>query len=203
MPQAVRRRAEQKLHVIFGEGYGMTELSGTALFDGEPSPYAEVKLAGDGEILVRGDQVTAGYWRDELATREAFAGGWFHTGDLGEQNADGRITIVDRSKDIIITGGENVASREVEDAIHEHPAVAAVAVVGVPDEYWGEAICAVVVRRADSTLTADDVVEHVRARLAGFKKPRHVLFVDELPVNAAGKVVKAELRRFAVEQLAE
>ena len=202
IPPVVRARAEDRLRVTFSEGYGMTELSGNAVFDGRASPYVELRIA-NGEILVRGDQVTAGYWRDDAATAEAFAGGWFHTGDLGTWDTEGRLRISDRSKDVIITGGENVSSREVEDLIHEHPGVAAVAVVGVPDEYWGEAICAVVVPRSGSALTGGDVVDHVRARLAGFKKPRHVLLVDELPVNAAGKVVKAELRRFAVEQLAK
>jgi acyl-CoA synthetase (AMP-forming)/AMP-acid ligase II len=195
IPPAVRRRAEDRLRVSFTEGYGMTELSGNAVFDGQPSPYVAIELAPDGEILVRGDQVTAGYWRDDSATREAFAGGWFHTGDVGEWDDDGRLHVVDRSKDVIITGGENVASREVEDVLHEHPAITAAAVVGVPDAYWGEAIAAAVVVRPDAALTEDDVVAHVAAHLAGFKKPRHVMFVDALPVNAAGKVVKAELRK--------
>jgi acyl-CoA synthetase (AMP-forming)/AMP-acid ligase II len=106
---------------------------------------------------------------------------------------------VDRSKDVIITGGENVMSREVEDVLHEHPAVASAAVVGVPDDYWGEAICAVVEPRGE--VTAAELVAHVGERLAGFKKPKHVVFVEALPVNAAGKVLKAELRRLAAEHL--
>ena len=193
IPPTVRERAAKKLGVTFTEGYGMTELSGTALFDGRPSPWVEVQLGPGDEVLVRGDQVTVGYWRDDEATAEAFdADGWFHTGDIGAQDDEGNIRIVDRAKDVIITGGENVASREVEDVLHEHPAIAAAAVVGVPDDYWGEAICAVVVRRAE--LTEDEVIEHVRTRLASFKKPRRVVFVDALPVNAAGKVLKSELR---------
>ena len=194
IPPAARRRAEERLHLTFTEGYGMTELSGNAVFDGRPSPYVTIDLATDGEILVRGDQVTPGYWRDDAATAEAFAGGWFHTGDIGAWDDDGRLRVVDRAKDVIITGGENVASREVEDVLHEHPSIASAAVLGVPDAYWGEAIAAAVVIRPGATLTEDEVIAHVGEHLAGFKRPRHVVFVDALPVNAAGKVVKAELR---------
>jgi acyl-CoA synthetase (AMP-forming)/AMP-acid ligase II len=199
MSDALRRRAADRLGATLSEGYGMTELSGNAVFDGRPGPLAAVRLDPDtGEILVRGDQVTAGYWSDPVVTAESFAGDWFRTGDVGEWR-DGLLHVVDRRKDIIITGGENVASREVEDALHDHPAVADVAVVGVPDEHWGEAICAVVVHRHE--VTADELVEHVRTRLAGFKKPRHVVFVEALPRNASGKVRKDELRRIAARHL--
>jgi acyl-CoA synthetase (AMP-forming)/AMP-acid ligase II len=161
-------------------------------------------LVGDvGEIVVRGDQVTSGYWRDPVATAEAFAGGWFHTGDLGEWDEEGRVHIVDRRKDIIVTGGENVSSREVEDVLHDHPGVATVAVVGVPDEHWGESICAVVVPRPGAHVDLADLVALARTRLAGFKQPRHVVLVDALPVNASGKVRKAELRRLAAEHLGD
>jgi acyl-CoA synthetase (AMP-forming)/AMP-acid ligase II len=208
IPPAVLRRAVERLGVTFSGSYGMTELSGAAAFEGVPVPLISFRVVDDamadvapgevGEIVARGDQVTAGYWRDPVATAEAFAGGWFHTGDLGRWDGD-RLLIVDRSKDVIITGGENVMSREVEDVLHEHPAVASVAVVGVPDEYWGEAICAVVEARGE--VTAAELIAHVGARLAGFKKPKHVVFVEALPVNAAGKVMKAELRRLAAEHL--
>jgi acyl-CoA synthetase (AMP-forming)/AMP-acid ligase II len=200
MPATLRARATERLAgVTLSEGYGMTELSGNAAFDGVPGPLAAIRLDPDtGEILVRGDQVTAGYWSDPVATAESFDGDWFRTGDVGEWR-DGRLHVVDRRKDIIITGGENVASREVEDALHDHPAVAEAAVVGVPDEHWGEAICAVVVTRHD--VEVDDLVDHVRARLAGFKKPRHVVFVEALPRTASGKVRKDELRRIAARHL--
>ena len=199
MSDSLRRRAADRLGATLSEGYGMTELSGNAVFDGRPGPLAAVRLDPDtDEILVRGDQVNAGYWSDPVGTAESFAGDWFRTGDVGAWRDD-RLHVVDRRKDIIITGGENVASREVEDALHDHPAVADVAVVGVPDEHWGEAICAVVVTRQD--VTADELVEHVRARLAGFKKPRHVVFVEALPRNASGKVRKDELRRIAARHL--
>ncbi|MCU1377069.1 MAG: AMP-dependent synthetase and ligase [Acidimicrobiales bacterium] len=207
IPPAVLRRAVDRLGVTFNEGYGMTELSGTAVFEGAPHPLVSVRVVDDamadvgpgevGEIVVRGDQVTAGYWQDPVATAEAFAGGWFHTGDLGRWD-DGRLRVVDRSKDVIITGGENVMSREVEDVLHDHPGVTSAAVVGIPDEYWGEAICAIVV--ADG-VAAEELVTHVGERLAGFKKPKHVVFVEALPVNASGKVLKAELRRLATDHL--
>ncbi|MCU1373162.1 MAG: acyl-CoA synthetase (AMP-forming)/AMP-acid ligase [Actinomycetia bacterium] len=208
IPPAVLRRAVDRLGVTFSGSYGMTELSGGAVFEGVPNPLVSIRIVDDamadvgpgevGEVVVRGDQVTVGYWRDPVATAEAFAGGWFHTGDLGRWD-DGRLVVVDRSKDVIITGGENVMSLEVEGVLHDHPAVTSVAVVGIPDAYWGEAICAIVV--ADG-VSADELVAHVGQRLAGFKKPKHVVFVDALPVNAAGKVLKAELRRLAAEHLA-
>jgi acyl-CoA synthetase (AMP-forming)/AMP-acid ligase II len=208
IPPAVLQRAVDRLGVTFSGSFGMTELSGAASFEGIPHPLVSFRVVDDamrdvgpgevGEVVVRGDQVTAGYWRDPVATAEAFAGGWFHTGDLGRWDGD-RLVIVDRSKDVIITGGENVMSLEVEAVLHEHPAVAAAAVVGVPDDHWGEAICAVVVARAP--VTGPELVAHVGASLAGFKKPKHVVFVEALPVNAAGKVLKAELRRLAAEHL--
>jgi len=208
IPPAVLRRAVDRLGVTFSGSYGMTELSGAAAFEGVPVPLISFRVVDDamadvppgevGEIVARGDQVTAGYWRDPVATAEAFRGGWFHTGDLGRWDGD-RLLIVDRSKDVIITGGENVMSREVEDVLHDHPAVASVAVVGVPDDYWGEAICAIV--QVHGEVTAAELIAHVGERLAGFKKPKHVVFVEALPVNAAGKVMKAELRRLAAEHL--
>ena len=213
MPPELLRQAVERLGVSFSEGYGMTELSGNAVHDGHPTSLVSIRVVDDagrdvppggiGEIVARGDQVTAGYWRDPVATAEAFTGGWFHSGDLGTWDEEGRLHVVDRRKDIIVTGGENVASREVEDVLHDHPGVAAVAVVGVPDAYWGESICAVVVPRDRGALTLYELVSFARTRLAGFKQPRHVVLVDALPVNAAGKVLKAELRRLAAEHLGE
>jgi acyl-CoA synthetase (AMP-forming)/AMP-acid ligase II len=121
--------------------------------------------------------------------------GWLRTGDIGRIDDAGRLTVVDRRKDVIVTGGENVSSREVEDVLSTHPGVAAVAVVGVPDDYWGEAICAVVVPRPGSLPAADDLIAHVRARLAPFKRPRHVVLVDELPLTSNGKIAKNVLRQ--------
>jgi acyl-CoA synthetase (AMP-forming)/AMP-acid ligase II len=198
------RRATEALGIDIAQGYGMTELSGNAVFlDGEghrshpraagrPSPEVEVRLGDDGEILVRAPQVMAGYWDDPAATAATIVDGWLHTGDLGEVDTDGYVYVVDRSKDIVISGGENVSSREVEDVLSTHPAVGQVAVVGVPDDRWGEAVCAVVVPRGEVTL--DDLVAHTRGVLGGFKQPRRLVLVDELPTNAGGKVLKRELR---------
>lgn len=184
MPPALRRRATHALGVALSEGYGMTELSGNAVFDGRPGPLAEVRLdPATGEILVRGPQV-AGPVDGE---------GWLHTGDAGAWDADGRLRVVDRLKDVVITGGENVMSLEVEAVLHEHPAVAEAVVVGMPDPRWGEAVTAAVVRRAD--VGEAELVAHVRARLAGFKTPKRIVFVDALPHNASGKVPKDEVRR--------
>ena len=202
------RRATETLGIDIAQGYGMTELSGNAVFldcdghrthpkaAGRPSPEVEVRLADDGEILVRAPQVMAGYWDEPDATAATIVDGWLHTGDLGELDDDGYVNVVDRSKDIVISGGENVSSREVEDVLSTHPAVGQVAVVGVPDERWGEAVCAVVVPRGEVTL--EDLVAHTRGVLGGFKQPRRLVLVDELPTNAGGKVLKRELR----EQLA-
>jgi acyl-CoA synthetase (AMP-forming)/AMP-acid ligase II len=219
MPAALLRRATDALGCDFAQGYGMTELSGNAVFldaddhrralagderllvaAGRAAPGVELRIADDGEILVRAPQVTAGYWDDPEATAAALEpGGWFHTGDVGRLDDDGLLTIVDRKKDVIVTGGENVSSREVEEALHALPSVADVAVVGVPDATWGENVCAVVVRRdGDRDTTAGDVVDAVRGRLAGFKRPRHVVFVDDLPRNASGKILKHELRDWLV-----
>jgi fatty-acyl-CoA synthase len=135
-----------------------------------------------------------GYWQDVDATAAALADGWLHTGDVGRIDDDGLLTVVDRLKDVIVSGGENVASREVEAVLHAHPGVADVAVVGLPDARWGERVAAVVVRRDGEPVTAEELVALARSHLAGFKVPRHVEFVAALPRNAAGKVLKQVLR---------
>ncbi|MBN6056718.1 long-chain-fatty-acid--CoA ligase [Nonomuraea sp. RK-328] len=153
-----------------------------------------------GEIVYRGPTIMTGYWNKPAETAAAFAGGWFHSGDLVRQDEDGYIYVVDRLKDMIISGGENIYSAEVEEAIVAHPKVAEVAVVGVPDERWGETPLAVVVpaRTADSP-TAEEIDEWCRTRLAAYKVPRRVDVVAELPRNASGKVRKHELRKAYVE----
>ncbi|WP_412458135.1 class I adenylate-forming enzyme family protein [Mycolicibacterium monacense] len=123
--------------------------------------------------------------------------GWLATGDIGRIDADGNLYVVDRRRDIVVTGGENVSSREVEDVLTDHPEVESAAVVGVPDEYWGEAVCAVVVAAEGRHPTESALIEHVRARLTGFKRPRHVLFVDALPLTTNGKIDKNRVRRLA------
>lgn len=147
-----------------------------------------------GEIVHRSPQLMIGYFKDEERTAEAFRDGWFHSGDLATRDADGYITIVDRKKDMIKTGGENVASREVEEALYNLKGVKEVAVVGLPHRTWVEAVAAVVVRDGATELAEDAVIAHCRERLAPFKCPKKVIFVDQLPKNPSGKIMKRELR---------
>jgi fatty-acyl-CoA synthase len=139
-----------------------------------------------------------GYLKNEKATEEAFAGGWFHSGDLGVMHPDGYIQLKDRSKDIIISGGENISSIEVEDALYKHPAVAGAAVVAKPDEKWGETPCAFVEIKAGEKVTADDLIAWCRNNLASYKCPRHIVFT-ELPKTSTGKIQKFKLREMAKE----
>ena len=200
----------------FADAYGLTEtVSGDTFLDrdsmvtklgsvGRPCLYLEIDIwdeqglslaAGEpGEIVVRGPKVFKGYWRDPAATDAAFAGGWFHTGDIGVRDEDGYLFIVDRLKDMIVSGGENIASSEIERVLHEHPAVLEVAVVGRPDDRWGEVPVAFVVLRPDGSATADVLLDHCRGQLARFKVPKAVVFLDALPRNPSGKVLKRELR---------
>jgi fatty-acyl-CoA synthase len=149
-----------------------------------------------GEIMFRGNIAMKGYLKNPKATQEAFAGGWFHSGDLAVQYPDGYIKIKDRSKDIIISGGENISSIEVEDVLYRHPAVLAAAVVAKPDARWGETPCAFVELKADAQVTPEDIVAHCKQHLAGFKVPRAVVF-GELPKTSTGKIQKFELRKLA------
>jgi fatty-acyl-CoA synthase len=159
----------------------------------QPVPSGET-----GEIVHRSPHAMLGYWRDPERTAETFAHGWFHSGDLGVMDADGYLTVVDRKKDMIKTGGENVASREVEEAIYQHPAVAEVAVFGLPHPRWIEAVTAAVVVRDGHTVTEEELIAHCRERLGSFKVPKHVVVVDALPKNASGKLLKRELRTTTV-----
>lgn len=147
-----------------------------------------------GEVLVRGDVVMAGYWRDDIASSEALGGGWLHTGDVGTFDESGFLFLLDRKKDVVISGGNNVYPTEVESVLITHPEVRQTVVVGVPDSYWGEAVRAVVVRHPDSTVTAEELVSYCREHLAGYKCPKAVDFVGELPVSAYGKVLRREVR---------
>jgi fatty-acyl-CoA synthase len=148
-----------------------------------------------GEIVHRSPHLLVGYWNKPKETEEAFTGGWFHSGDVGHFDAEGYLYIVDRIRDVINTGGVLVASREVEEALFTHPAVSEVAVVGLPDDRWIEAVTAFVVLRAGHTTGADALIAHARQHLAPFKLPKRVVFVDNLPRNTAGKLLKRELRR--------
>ncbi|WP_322998952.1 acyl-CoA synthetase [Castellaniella sp.] len=151
-----------------------------------------------GEIMFQGNICMKGYLKNPQATQEAFAGGWFHSGDLAVMDPDGYIKIKDRSKDIIISGGENISSIEVEDVLYRHPAVLAAAVVARPDERWGETPCAFVELKADVQVSAEDIVAHCKAHLAGYKVPRLVIF-GELPKTSTGKIQKFELRQRALK----
>jgi fatty-acyl-CoA synthase len=170
---------------------------------GRPVLFVEVRVVdeegrevpasgGQGEVLYRSPQLCTGYWDKPEETEEAFAGGWFHSGDLVRIDEEGFLFVVDRVKDVINTGGVLVASREVEEALYTHPAVAEVAVIGTPHERWIEAITAVVVTREPATEAA--LMAHAREHLAPFKLPKAVHFVDELPKNPSGKLLKRELR---------
>lgn len=161
----------------------VVDADGNDVPDGEP-----------GEILYRSPQLCDGYWGKPEATADAFSDGWFHSGDLVTRDSEGFITVVDRIKDVINTGGILVASREVEDALYTHPAVAEVAVIGTPDDKWIEAVTAVVVLKDGSELSSQVLIDHVRGRIAPFKVPKTVTFVDELPRNQSGKLLKRELR---------
>jgi fatty-acyl-CoA synthase len=155
----------------------------------------DVPPGTQGEIVHRSPHLMLRYWDKPEATAEAFAGGWFHSGDVGVFDEAGYLFVVDRIKDVINTGGVLVASREVEDALFAHPAVAEAAVIAVPDPTWIEAIAAVVVLREGATVTQTELMAHTREMLAPFKVPKQVFFVDELPKNTAGKLLKRELRR--------
>jgi fatty-acyl-CoA synthase len=154
----------------------------------------DVQAGAIGEIVHRSPQLLSGYYKDEQRTAEAFAGGWFHSGDLGIIDDEGYITVVDRKKDMIKSGGENVASREVEEAIYGIAGVSEVAVIGMPDAKWIEAVTAVIVTKTGHTLTAAAVHAECAKRLSKFKAPKHIVFVDALPKNPSGKVLKRELR---------
>jgi fatty-acyl-CoA synthase len=149
-----------------------------------------------GEIMFKGNITMKGYLKNPKATQEAFADGWFHSGDLAVQYPDGYFKIKDRSKDIIISGGENISSIEVEDVLYRHPAVLAAAVVAKPDARWGETPCAFVELKADAQVSAEQIVAHCKQHLAGFKVPRAVVF-GELPKTSTGKIQKFELRKQA------
>jgi fatty-acyl-CoA synthase len=161
---------------------------------GVPAVGIDISVDGQGEVLARGNHILAGYWENPEASTEALAGGWFHTGDGGTLDEGGYLTISDRKKDVIITGGENVSSIEVEDALFSHASVAEVCVIGVPDERWGETIKALVVLAPGTTATEDELRAWCKERLAGYKCPTSVEFRDELARTATGKLQKFKLR---------
>ena len=165
----------------------------------DPETMAAVPADGKtlGEVMFRGNVVMKGYLKNPAASADAFYGGWFHSGDLGVLHPDGYIQLKDRSKDIIISGGENISSIEVEDVLYKHPAVAAVAVVSKPDDKWGETPCAFVELREGAAATADELIAYCREHLAHYKAPRHVVFMD-IPKTSTGKIQKFRLREMAL-----
>ena len=220
MPGEVLREIRERIPGLrLWNMYGQTEIAPVActLFPeehdarpsscGRPVLHVSTRVVDDemndvapgqiGEVVHRSPHLMTGYWRDSEKTAAAFAGGWFHSGDLATIDAEGYITIVDRKKDMIKTGGENVSSREVEEAIYLHPGVAEAAVIGTPDPVWVEAVTAIVVLREGEALGAEDLIAHCKGRLSPFKVPKRVIVVDALPRNASGKILKRELRELA------
>jgi fatty-acyl-CoA synthase len=217
MPVEVMRELQARLpNVRLWNLYGQTEIAPLATMLGPDEQLTrpgscgravlnvETRVVDDrmrdvapgevGEIVHRSPHLMLGYFHDDERTRVAFEGGWFHSGDLATVDADGYITVVDRKKDMIKSGGENVASREVEEAIYRMPGVSEVAVIGVPHPRWVEAVVAVIVPKAGQPLGEDDVLAHCARHLASFKVPKRVVFVDALPKNPSGKLLKRELR---------
>jgi len=198
-------------------GYGLTETTSAVIINsgadyfshpdsvGRPAVGADVRIVDEleqdvpdgsiGEVWVRGPNVVDGYWNKPAATATAFTDGWFHTGDLGRRDADGFVYVVDRLKDVVIRGGENVYSSEVEAVLFEHPAVLDVAIVGLPHEHYGEEVTAVVNLREGATVTVQELQEFAATRLARFKVPSQIfLRAEPLPRTATGKVLKRDLR---------
>ena len=189
--------AERRAQLQARQGVGMLTAEWMRVVDEQMN---DVPADGQtmGEIVMRGNNVMAGYFNDPEGTEKAFAGGWFHSGDLGVLHPDGYVELRDRAKDVVVSGGENISTVEVEQAIVSHPAVLEAAVIGVPDEKWGERPKAFVVckpgQRAGSDVTEDDLLEHVRSKIARYKSPKAIEFVDALPKTSTGKVQKFELR---------
>jgi fatty-acyl-CoA synthase len=215
LPVPLIRRYQER-GISFIQGYGLTEAAPNCLIlppedavrkagaAGRPYFYADVRVVDDagspvgpgssGEIVVGGPGVMKGYWNRPEATAETLRGGWLHTGDIGRIDDEGYITIVDRVKDMYISGGENVYPAEVEKTLAEHPAISEAAVIGVPDDRWGEAGRAIIVLRDGATADADDVKRFAASKLAKFKVPASVVFASSLPRNPTGKLLKAEIR---------
>ncbi|SDM69021.1 long-chain-fatty-acid--CoA ligase [Allokutzneria albata] len=214
-PTRTIARIEDELGWEFQQLYGLTETSPTLTFNrtrpqdvdlpaeerarklsraGAPAIGVRLRVSDTGEVLARSNTVLEGYWNNKEATEDALDGGWFHTGDGGTLDDEGHLTISDRKKDVIITGGENVSSIEVEDAVFSHPAVAEVAVIGVPDEKWGETIKALVVTAEGAEVTEQEIIAHCKQRLAGYKAPTSVEFRESIPRTATGKIQKFKLR---------
>jgi fatty-acyl-CoA synthase len=216
----VLRRAQATFRAEFVQLYGLTETTGSATYlppeahdpargklrsCGIPAPGTEIRIVDEkgqdvprgevGEIVMKSGTVMKGYWNRPEATAEAVRGGWFHTGDAGYFDDEGYLYIHDRVKDMIVSGGENIYPAEVENALFGHPAIADVAVVGVPDERWGEAVKAIVVLKPDMEGDPQEIIAFARTRIAGYKVPKSIDFVPVLPRNPSGKILRRELRK--------
>jgi long-chain acyl-CoA synthetase len=224
MPVDRLKRAMEVFRCKFQQGYGMTEAAplvtvltaedheralsegqeGILASAGKPIPGVEVRIvdenerdvsAGEvGEVIVRGPNIMKGYWNRPEETQEALRGGWYHTKDMARWDEEGYLYIVDRKDDMIITGGENVYSTEVEEVLYQHPAVLEAAVIGVPDPDWIQAVKAVVVLKEGQGATEQELIEHCRKHLSPYKVPKSVDFVKELPKGGTGKILKSVLR---------
>jgi long-chain acyl-CoA synthetase len=215
LPVEVLRNFEQKFGCMILEGYGLSETSPVASFNhpdkvrkpgsvGTPVEGVEMRLVGAdgadvppgevGEIAIRGHNVMKGYWEKPEATAEAIPDGWFRTGDIGRIDEDGYYYIVDRKKELIIRGGFNVYPREIEEVLHEHPAVAEAAVVGIPHDQFGEEVGAAVALKPGTSASESELRAFVKDRVAAYKYPRHVWLVDELPKGPTGKILRREVR---------
>jgi acyl-CoA synthetase (AMP-forming)/AMP-acid ligase II len=222
-PEPLLRRALKAFGPILVQYYGGTEGGGVGTTmlkhhhvpDGDPRLQQRLSSAGQakqlsrvrivradgtdcdvdeaGEIIIQSDGLMQGYWNQPEATAEALKGGWLHTGDIGTRDAEHFIYVVGRKKEMIVSGGSNIYPREVEDALHRHPAVLEAAVIGVPDERWGETVHAVVTRRPGHAVTEDALIEHCRSLIASYKKPTAVTFMDRLPKLESGKIDKIAL----------
>lgn len=222
VPVPLLKRGIERLGPIFAQAYGMTEGAGTVLYRfemnpygsaddirrlasvGRPNPRTKLRIVDDndqdcpigtpGEVITQSLSCMSGYWNNSAATIEALRGGWYHTGDIGYMDEEGYVFLVDRKKDMIISGGENIYSREVEEALLSHPDLIDAAVIGVADAKWGEAIKAVVVAKSGHALTESGLIAHCKTQIASYKCPKSIVFVSELPRVPSGKINKVALR---------
>jgi O-succinylbenzoate-CoA ligase len=213
VPAEVMRRFEETFNCLVVEGYGLSESTCRSTFnppDKRRRPGScglpignEMRVVDEedrdvpdgelGEIVLRGENILKGYFKNDAATATAFRNGWFHTGDIGYRDADGFYFIVDRKSDMIIRGGENIYPREIDEVLYQHPQVAAAAVIGVPDELYGEDVAAVIVLKPEAKISEQEVIEFCKARLADYKCPKSVRFVEDIPKGPTGKLLKREL----------
>src|SRR4029450_11292825 len=217
VPAEVMRSFEETFHCLVIEGYGLSESTCRSTFnppDHRRRPGScgipignEMRVVDDfdrevpdgtlGEIVLRGENILKGYYKNTHATETAFRNGWFHTGDIGYRDKDGFYYIVDRKSDMIIRGGENIYPREIDEVLYQHPQVAAAAVVGVPDQLYGEEVAAFVGPREGPLVSAEELMEFCKARLADYKCPKTIRFVKDIPKGPTGKLLKRELAKLA------